>query len=74
MAALIVLVVIGSSMGGEYWCDGNFHRFQIPDDYRGGGCSRIIPGWQVVFPWNWDRMDMICLGMCLESPIWSPPS
>jgi hypothetical protein len=72
VASIVLLIIIGSALTEEHWCDGAYHRFQIPDDYGGGGCSRIIPGWHAILPWNWDRMDMVCLGMCTDVPMWEP--
>jgi hypothetical protein len=47
-------------------CDGSVYQFQIPDDYRGGGCTHLIPEWHAAFPWNWGRIELECLGLCTE--------
>jgi hypothetical protein len=71
--ALVVIVGAGEFVAGaEIWCDGSYHRFQIPDDYNHTGCSRIIPLWHGVLPWNWDRTDMVCLGLCTDMPMLAP--
>jgi hypothetical protein len=73
-AAILGLSVLtaGASMGGR-WCDGSYHRYQIPDDYDGSGCSAILPEWLGIFPWNWDKMETVCIGLCTElDSFWTP--
>ncbi|HET7645913.1 MAG TPA: hypothetical protein VFM03_05450 [Candidatus Limnocylindria bacterium] len=74
VAAFVVVLTIGWwTVENAVWCDGVYQRFQIPDDYNGSGCSRIIPAWHVIFPWNWDRTEEVCLGLCPpDVPLWTP--
>lgn len=73
-AALVVVLALGSwTADRTVWCDGVYQRFQIPDDYNGLGCSRIIPAWHAIFPWNWGRTQLVCTGLCPpDVPLWTP--
>lgn len=70
---VIVLVLFTVPTVTEAWCDGAFERWRISDGYRGGGCAQITPAWHRVFPWNWNGDDeIVCLGMCIGVPMWTP--
>jgi len=72
LAVVVVLLVSSPVFGGGVWCDGAYERWQIAEDYNGGGCAAITPMWHKVFPWNYGDDEMVCLGLCSDVPMWSP--
>jgi hypothetical protein len=71
---VIALVLVTIPTVRMYQCDGAVARWQLSDDYRGGGCAMITPSWHRMFPWNWGDDDIVCLGMCIGVPMWTPDS
>jgi hypothetical protein len=73
VGVLVVLMLVLLPTVTESWCDGAYERWRISDDYRGGGCAQITPAWHRIFPWNWDGdNEIVCLGMCINVPMWTP--
>jgi hypothetical protein len=75
MAAPILLIWALLYLGPAvrpHFCDGAYQRWQIPDDYDGGGCAAITPEWHRIFPWNWGDDEVVCIGLCSDVPMWTP--
>ena len=71
LAILVVLAGIGwyfvsTSVFGTIQCDGDVPRWMIPSDYDDSGCVPLRPAWEAMLPWNADRQDPVCIGMCAE--------
>ena len=69
---MVITLVFGAPLMTEHWCDGAYQRWQIHDNYRGGGCADITPAWQAILPWNHHDTDLVCLGLCGDAPMWTP--